>query len=77
MEQQNQIVEFPIIMAPELWTAGQAAEYLQVHKGTIQNWSYQGRLSRVSINGSRKLVRYIRSEVEDLAQVFAPRIDVE
>jgi excisionase family DNA binding protein len=48
---------------PEIMTAVQAADYLQVKEKTIRNWTSQGRIPSASIGGA---VRYKKSDIDKL-----------
>ena len=48
---------------PEIMTAVQAADYLQIKEKTIRNWTSQGRIPSASIGGA---VRYKKSDIDKL-----------
>lgn len=46
----------------------QAAEYLKVHRVTIQKWRKAGRIRAYTIDGNYKLVRFKKSELKALVE---------
>lgn len=46
---------------PDVMTAQQVANYLQMTRKTIQNWASEGKIPHKKINGT---IRYIKSDIE-------------